>query len=208
MNMTKPKVVDLAPVFRRCSECKNMMTGSRQNYNYVECGLSDVQLTNVLVYECNRCKTRVPEFPAIMGLHCLIALDLLRKPSLLSGEEIRFLRKMAGLSQKDLAEIMGIDVTRPSKWEATSAGKESDRLMRTVFLLGMIRRIVEGKDPGAIKSLAAEKFIRELDVNDVLKSIEDKVDGNKLVKVENNPAATGSDAWFLPDCGLPQAEVN
>jgi transcriptional regulator with XRE-family HTH domain len=176
------------------------MYGTRQNYDYVECGLSSVHLTNVLVYECE-CGSRVPEIPAITGLHFMIALDLLRKSSLLSGEEIKFLRKMAGLSQSEMAEIMGVTPTRPCKWEATSASKEGDRLLRTIFLLGMIQHIAKGKDPARMKSLATENFIRELDVRELLKSIDDKLEGPKAVKVENDPAAVGDDVWFLPDLG-------
>jgi transcriptional regulator with XRE-family HTH domain len=174
------------------------MQGTRQDYDYYECGLSSVRLTNVLVYEC-KCGAKVPEIPAITGLHFMIALDLLRKPSRLSGEEIKFLRKMAGLSQTELAEIMGVTPTRPSKWESDSASKEGDRLMRTIFLLGMIQHIAKGKDPAKVKSMAAEKFVREMDVHDLLRSIEDKLEGPKTVNVENDPTAVGDDVWFLPD---------
>jgi transcriptional regulator with XRE-family HTH domain len=176
------------------------MYGTRQDYDYDECGLSSVCLNNVLVYEC-KCGLRVPELQSITGLHCMIALDLLRKPSLLSGEEIKFLRKMAGLSQQDLAEIMGVTPTRPSKWERDSPSKEGDRLMRTIFLLGMIQHVAKGKDAAKVKSLAAEKFVQQLDVRELLRSIEDKVVGPKSVKVENDPRATGDDVWFLPDSG-------
>jgi len=205
--MTKPrKTLDSAQVTRRCHECGEMMQGTRQKYDYVECGLSSVSLTNVLVFECT-CGLKVPEIPAIAGLHFMIALDLLKKPSLLSGEEIRFLRKMAGLSQSELAEILGVTPTRPSKWEATSASKEGDRLLRTVFFLGMLQHIVKGKDPAKMKSLATQKFIQELDIRELLKSIDDKVQGPKAVKVENDPTATGDDVWFLPDSGRAHSQA-
>ncbi len=137
----------------------------------------------------------------------MIALDLLKKPSLLSGEEIRFLRKMAGLSQSELAEILGVTPTRPSKWEATSASKEGDRLLRTVFFLGMLQHIAKGKDPAKMKSLATQKFIQELDIRELLKSIDDKAQGPKAVKVENDPTATGDDVWFLPDSGRAHGQA-
>jgi transcriptional regulator with XRE-family HTH domain len=182
------------------------MAGTRQNYDYVECGLSSVSLANVLVFEC-QCGLRIPEIPSITGLHFMIALDLLKKPSLLSGEEIRFLRKMAGLSQSELAEILGVTPTRPSKWEAASASKEGDRLLRTIFLLGMIQHIAKGKDPAKVKSLATQKFIQEMDVRELLKSIDDKLEGPKAVKVENNPTATGDDVWFLPNSGKTHGQA-
>src|SRR5205823_2357762 len=89
-SMTNTKALDSAQVTRPCHECGGTLVGKRQVYDYVECGLTSVRLTDVLVFEC-RCGVRVPEIPAIAELHFLIALDLLRKQSLLSGEEIRFL---------------------------------------------------------------------------------------------------------------------
>jgi len=196
--MTNTKALDPVQVTRPCHECGGTMVGTRQVYDYVECGLSSVRLNDVLVFEC-KCGLRSPEIPAISDLHCFIALDLLRKQSLLSGEEIKFLRKMAGLSQKELASIMGIDPTRPSKWEKDSASKEGDRLLRTIFLLGMIQNITRRKDTEVIKSLAAEKFIQELDIRDLLKSIDATDKGPKDIEVRSN--ATGDDPWFLPGLG-------
>jgi transcriptional regulator with XRE-family HTH domain len=149
-----------------------------------------VRLSNVLVYEC-RCGVRIPEIPAISDLHCLIALDLLRKPSLLVGEEIRFLRKIAGLSQKELAELMGVTPTLPSKWERDGASNQTDRLLRTVCLLGMIENI-NGQQ--RIELLG--------DVRDILRSIKDKDEGPRKMECKNDPArATDHGGWFLPSAG-------
>jgi transcriptional regulator with XRE-family HTH domain len=182
-------------VVRKCHECGGKFVGKRQSYKYEECGLTNVRLSNILVFECS-CGVRVPEIPSISELHCLIALDLLRKPSLLVGEEVRFLRKMAGLSQRELAELMGVTPTRPSKWENAAPSKEGDRLLRTICLLGMIQNMDGDKGITLIQKLAA-------DMREVLKTIKyEEEQGPKKLECENDPTAgMEHGGWFLPSLG-------
>lgn len=181
-------------VVRKCHECGGKLIGKRQTYKYEECGLTNVKLSNVVVFEC-KCGVRVPEIPAISELHCLIALDLLQKPSLLIGEEVRFLRKMAGLSQRELAELMGVTPTRPSKWENDAPSKEGDRLLRTICLLGMIQNMDGEKGIAPIQKLAAE-------MRDVLRSIKCEEEGPKSVECQNDPSVgMENGGWFLPSAG-------
>jgi putative zinc finger/helix-turn-helix YgiT family protein len=182
---------------RKCVDCGGQMTGKHQSYNYVECGLSSVELLNVLVYHCASCGAQVPEIPAIEILHTFIAIDLLQKESLLSGEEIRFLRKMSGLNQAELAEILGVDKTRPSKWESggQDIGKETDRVLRSCCLFGMVQQLLNSDDP-VNTTRSAAKVIRGLDVRDIFKKIAASVEGSKPVTVES----TGDipEPWLLP----------
>lgn len=185
-------------VFRTCADCGGQMVGTRQSYRYKECGLSSVTLVNVMVFECE-CGARVPELPAIENLHHMIAIDLLQKESLLSGEEVRFLRKMAGLSQSELAQIIGVHVTRPSKWESGGEpiGKESDRVLRSCCLFGMAQQHLNDSDPVAA-TLAAAKVIQQLDVKEVFKRIKSTMEGSKKIEVANSHPETG-DPWLLPN---------
>lgn len=180
------------------------MNGSRQSYHYEECGLTSVTLINVLVYECKSCGLHVPELPSISQLHMMISLDILMKDTLLAGEEIRFLRRMAGLKQTTLAEIMGVDSTRVSKWENEDPpiGKENDRLLRTLCLLGMSLQFAKSENTAAIRSLATVNVIRELDVQRILSKIKETNEGPKQVKVENDPAVE-SGWWYLPSLPRP-----
>src|SRR5258708_20787374 len=91
---------------RECYECKRTMIGRRENYQYTEGGLKSVTLTNVLVFHC-KCGAIVAELPAVGQLHFLISFILLRKETILSGEEARYLRKWVGYSAKELAETSG-----------------------------------------------------------------------------------------------------
>src|SRR5581483_2714880 len=95
-------------VERKCYECGGVMIGRPESYKYTECGLDSVYLSNVCVFRCTnqKCAAIVPEIPAIGVLHREIARNLVMKETLLSGEEIRFLRKMAGLSSIELSNLL------------------------------------------------------------------------------------------------------
>src|SRR4051794_32922548 len=91
---------------RKCYDCGGTMSGTTTYYRYTECGLDSVTLENIIVYRC-KCGAIVPEIPAIGELHRLIVLRVIQKGSLLSGQEILFLKKMAGLNSKELAQSLG-----------------------------------------------------------------------------------------------------
>src|ERR1035441_7350055 len=89
--------------FRTCLECRGNAGGRRENYTYTECGLKNVVLVDVMVYRCVRCGAEQVEIPNMDGLHRTVALAVLCKPRLLAGDEIRFLRKVAGMTETTLA---------------------------------------------------------------------------------------------------------
>jgi len=91
---------------RTCHDCGGQMVGNAERYRYTECGLSSVTLSNVLVFRCEKCGLHVPEIRGLTVLHVYISLEILSKDSLLSGEEVRYLRKLARLTQRQLATIM------------------------------------------------------------------------------------------------------
>src|SRR4051812_5661564 len=95
---------------RKCYECGGKMEGHVGNYKYTECGLDSVNLVNVLVFNCSnhQCGAIAAEIPAMSELHRAIMFQVIQKETLLSGEEIRFLRKMAGLSGVELSELLGL----------------------------------------------------------------------------------------------------
>jgi putative transcriptional regulator len=78
-----------------------------ERYHYTECGLSNIFLSNgfeVLDFEGEK----VYAVHDAEGLHKAIGENILNKTTLLSGDEIRYLRKESELSQKDLAGILGV----------------------------------------------------------------------------------------------------
>ena len=182
---------------RRCLDCGGPMLGSPQSYNYTECGLSSVEILNVIVYHCDACGTDIPEMPAIEQLHLIIAIQLLTKDSLLSGEEIRFLRKMAGLTQAELASILKITPTRPSKWEKDYEliGPANDLVLRSFFLFGIQQRFWTGEDP-ACKMREAADTLRQIDIRELFESIRGEACGPKPVRVESSGIIP--EPWKIP----------
>src|ERR1700688_4527769 len=94
MQTNKEAMKETVKLERRCYDCGKTMVGKRENYSYQEVGLKSVVLLNIVVYHC-KCGAIVPEIPYAGILHNRIAMDVLEKKALLSGEEIRFIRKAA-----------------------------------------------------------------------------------------------------------------
>jgi DNA-binding XRE family transcriptional regulator len=77
------------------------------------------------------------------GLHRTVALAVLCKGRLLSGDEIRFLRKTAGLTATALANSLAVTKNAVSKWEnGGKIGRASDRAIRCTCGMGIIADIV------------------------------------------------------------------
>ena len=140
---TKREQVPIEQPLRMCTECRGSAKGERENYTYTECGLKNVVLADVLVYRCVRCGSEQVEIPNMDGLHRTIALAVLCKPRLLSGDEIRFLRGVAGFTATKLAKSLAVTKNAVSRWENTGKlGPASDRAIRAVCGMGIIAEIV------------------------------------------------------------------
>lgn len=184
---------------RKCYDCGKTMYGRRENYTYSECGLRSVILLNILVFHCE-CGAIVPEIPSPAVLHISIAMKVLQKKTLLSGEEIRFLRKVAGYSAMDLSKVIGMQNTSISHWETDSKpiGKDADRLVR----LACFARIVEnmaGSSTGLTENISRlAQVTRELNLTAVLEHIEDRSEGSQSVKI-NPDVLAGLDILMPPE---------
>ena len=121
----------------RCFQCgSTLLIRENQEWHYVECGLNDVYLIGVTIAECPLCKTSAPRIPSVKELHLLIALQIVRRTSRLSGKKIRFLRKELRMKSKDLAERLDYSASEFSRLEngKNPIGKQGDRLLRLYFL--------------------------------------------------------------------------
>ena len=119
---------------RRCLNCGGNCEGVKKDYRYVECGLQNVTLKNITVNVCADCGSEAPEIPSMSGLNIQIMLQLIAKESLMCGEEIRFLRKIARLSGRELATLMGLTAVHLSRLENSAAtiGAQADRVLRLI----------------------------------------------------------------------------
>jgi putative zinc finger/helix-turn-helix YgiT family protein len=158
---------------KKCYDCGGMMRGTRTYYRYTECGLDSVTLENIIVYRCS-CGAIVPEIPSIGALHREILLEVVRKNKLLSGQEIRFLRKMAGLSSKDLSSLLGASASTISRWENGSRriSKRSDAALRLVCFAGMLQEILGDRRVLDMVAQSTQQM-SEVNIREILSKIVD-----------------------------------
>jgi len=168
---------------RNCYDCGRKMYGRRENYTYSDCGLRSVILLNILVFHCE-CGAIVPEIPSPSVLHVSIAMNVLKKKTLLSGEEVRFLRKVAGYSATDLSNVIGMTNTAVSHWETSSKpiGKAADRLVRLSCFARIIYNIA-GDEALMVDKGRLAQVTKELNLTSVLEHIEDRFAGSQSVKI-------------------------
>ena len=118
---------------RPCPECGAAMKAkSGKAYRYKASGLSNVFLTGVEVRTCGACGEEEVVIPRIEALHRAIARAVIAKRDRLAPEEVRFLRKVLGLSGQDFAARIGVDPATVSRWENAKdpIGPIADRALR------------------------------------------------------------------------------
>ena len=169
---------------RKCYECGGELCAQRKDYNYKECGLANVILKGITVYSCPRCGSEEPEIDSMAGLHRAIMIEILKKETILCGEEIRYLRKMARMTAAQLAKLVGTDSTTLSKWETgkRKLGSQSDRVLRLICYSGMLERLFRINMAGDMAKAAQER--KTMSIREILSKIEDKSRGPKKVTID------------------------
>ena len=175
---------------RECTECGRMMAGRAETYRYIESGLKSVVLVGINVFHCE-CGAIEPEIPAMAQLHRGIAMNLVKKSSLLSAEEIRFLRKMGGFSAVQFSRVMGVTHNHLSKLENghRRIGKNNDRLLRLICLCGILQQLAR-KD-GLVDKVAevARENISSIDLPLILESIQETEEGPMPIRIDPSQLA-------------------
>ena len=104
-------------------------------YRYEESGLGNVILLNGFA----RHATAYGETVAVddvEGLHEIIAASLVRQAAPLNGAELRFLRRQLEVSQKSLAQMIGVEEQALARWEKArdrDISGMADRLVRLLY---------------------------------------------------------------------------
>ena len=105
-------------------------------YEYIECGLDGIMLKNGFdEYETEH--GIAVGIHDIEGLHKAIAKHLICNKPMLSGKEVRFLRKELELSQVELASLLGVVESSVRSYENARTRKTPapfDRLLRLLYL--------------------------------------------------------------------------
>jgi putative transcriptional regulator len=146
-------------------------------YHYKESGLDNIYLVNGFDF-IDTPHGRAVNIRNIDGLHRAIGLMLAREKQNLTGKEFRFLRHEMGLTQRDLAAILRVDVQSVARWEKGQTKRPIDGpaqgLIRVMYeqYIGGNERIV---DP--IKRLAElDEIINDGEVDEDI-SFEDTEEG-------------------------------
>lgn len=144
-----------------CPQCGHTLERRAQPkpYRYTESGLTNVFLDGMMTLYCPTCQSDFPEIENVPALHAKIAEILMRKPYVLTGRELRFLRKEMRMKAKDLATVLGVTPTTVSRWETGEErlGIANDRLIRSLYLMWLIEqdKII---DPKTILSRVSSQF--------------------------------------------------
>lgn len=103
-------------------------------HHYTECGLDNVWLQNGYT-EADTPYGKAVSVAKADQLCEVIADQLAKKPSRLTGKELRFLRVQMGLSQAAMAKAQGVTEQNVSLWERRGkVPKANDHLARLCYL--------------------------------------------------------------------------
>ena len=92
------------------------LSGGRMRYRYTECGLDNVVIEGIDMH-VDDSGERVLHIPAVNELHRTIARGIVESDTRMSGQELRFLRTMVGLTQAELGKCLHRDAQSIARWE-------------------------------------------------------------------------------------------
>lgn len=120
-----------------CPMCGATTRQESRTHHYKESGLPNVYIKGVSVDVCI-CGEEYIQIPGINEIDRFIGEKLLAKEQLLTGEEIKFLRKWLDLTSEEFAGAIGVGRATISRWEnsKTPIHKLTDRLIR-LYVAGM-----------------------------------------------------------------------
>lgn len=118
-------------------------------YHFVDSGLPNVYLIGVKYWICGKCGAQSAEIPATEQLMNVIGESVVMKPGILTGQEIKFLRKRAGKKAADFAALINKTPEHFSKLETGALPLQgpTDKLIRLTY--GLLSR-----DKGLLTRLA------------------------------------------------------
>ncbi len=137
--------------------------------HYRQCGLDNVYLLNgyTLHETAHGAGVSVED---VDGLHRAIARNIARHNGLLGAKEIKFLRKMLGVTQADLARKLRCDTQTVARWEKgqTEINGASDLCIRAFYL---------GREADDVDLLQLAEDLAELNIVDFPQYFVERSDG-------------------------------
>jgi hypothetical protein len=102
-------VVTEAVAVHSCEERSERQVSTQgKPYHYVGSGLPNVYLIGVPYYVCRDCDKQAAEIPAMKELFAALGRTIVAKSSLLTGPELRFLRKRLGKKAIEFAPMVSL----------------------------------------------------------------------------------------------------
>jgi putative transcriptional regulator len=108
----------------------------KEPFQYTGCGLDNVYLLSGFKVE-NGPYGKSVAIQELDGLHAAIAHFLAVEKKILSGKELRFLRLQIGLTQAELAKLLGLSSQSVARWEKGHSNKgnpAAELLVRALYL--------------------------------------------------------------------------
>lgn len=122
---------------------------SREPYHYTECGLDDIYLLSGYEIESTSYGDGV-SIKHVDELHKAIGHSLVTQKKVLSGKELRFLRKEMDLTQTELGRLVGLSDQQVARWEKDQyeIPSAADYLLRYFYLMHIkqdfdLRKLIE-----------------------------------------------------------------
>lgn len=124
------------------------MVRTDEMYHFTESGLSNLYLQGFPAHKCPNCGERSVEIQGMSKLLEFIAENLVQKDSILTGEEIRFLRKSLGFKGVEFASRLAISPEHLSRVENGSepVSKQIDHMTRFIYALSKDPLRVKGQE--------------------------------------------------------------
>jgi len=117
---------------RRCSKCKGLMERTVKAEHVEDLGGLVVKVKNAVVLQTCSCGEEMTAIPDPEGLARAAAIARALNPVALAGKEIRFMRRVLDMTQKEFAEKMELTPETVSRWENdhNGIGGMSEKLVR------------------------------------------------------------------------------
>ena len=118
------------------STATEYMATPERPYHFVGSGLNNVDLVGVRYWICERCNQQSAEIPALKHLLAAIGRTIVEKNSLLTGSQVRYLRKRLKQRQLDFAAMIGLTPQRLCTLESSDTltfAEGRDKLVRLIY---------------------------------------------------------------------------
>lgn len=132
-----------------------------KKYLYHDSGIEAI-IYGLDQYTCPDCGEEFAPIPVVKKLHNAIGINICEKNlNLLSGNEVRFLRKSIGCKVKNLATMLGVSARSITSIENNNQNIKDaqDRLLRSIFMTQTASQAKNKQFIKVLKKLAKRRIV-------------------------------------------------